>query len=320
MERSSSDKSGSGMVVTVTGSSGLVGRRLTELLRERGHTVRHLTRNRRRAASSRETFHWDPARDQIDAGSLQGADAIIHLAGENIARRRWSRRVKKRIAASRAGSTRLLYDTVMKSSSRVNHFITASATGIYGSQITSNIYDEADISEDEGDFLAITCKLWEESADLFRSSGIRSVKIRSGIVVAPRSGFTGKIAPVARLGFVPVMGSGENYLSWIHIDDICNIYLKALEDEEMSGPYNAVFHEHTTQKQFMECYAALLGSQVNTIHIPERLIRLVLGEMSTAVLGGSRISAEKLKSAGYQYLYPTMADALTDIINRRSGK
>jgi uncharacterized protein len=311
---SRSESSGTGLRVLLTGASGLIGRRLNEILQEQGYDVVRLSRNRNLNEKS-NNFFWDPDAGYIDKAALEGVSAIIHLAGENIASGRWTKRRRRRIVASRVNTTKLLYDTVIRESFPVNRFISASATGIYGMEHMGKVMQEEDVPAEADDFLAVTTRLWEESAGLFRSSGIRTVKIRTAIVVSSKGGFLKKLIPLTRLGFVPLFGSGDNPFPWIEIDDLCAVYIKALEDDTLEGAYNAAFPEQVTQKEFMEVLAALRGSSVNTLTIPPILLRIVFGEMSDLLLKGNHISAEKLLATGFSFRHPGLMDTLNDLLS-----
>jgi uncharacterized protein len=314
--------------VLITGGAGMTGRRLTKLLKDEGWEVVILSHSRQRTAQSTQSgetgkagkatrsgqsgvWYWDVRTGHIDEGVLNGVSHIIHLAGAGIADMRWTKKRKQEIIDSRVLTARLLYDSVMNQSISLRCFISASATGIYGNVTLPHIFTEAD--EPAADFLAETCRLWEESADMFSSSGIRTVKIRTGIVLDREGGFMSRIAPLARLGLFAWFGNGRQYMPWIHIDDLCAIYLRALQDVKMEGPYNAVAPEHINQREFMSAYAGLKGKPALKAGIPSIIIRLALGEMASMLLNGSRVSPEALKATGFTHRYSAAAKALASL-------
>lgn len=292
----------------------MTGRRLTVLLRNEGWDVVSLSHSRKKAEQP-GVYYWNTSENEIDEAALDGVTHIIHLAGAGISDRRWSKKYKREIIDSRVLTAKLLYDTVTRKGSIVKCFISASAIGIYGNENSSQIFTEE--AEPGSGFLAETCRMWEDVADLFRSSGIRTVKIRTGIVLAGEGGFMKKIATPASFGLFAWFGKGRQYMPWIHIDDLCAIYHRALTDENMEGPYNAVAPEHITQREFMLVYASKKGKPALKAGIPSIFISLALGEMAEMLLTGSRVSSSALESAGFEFRYPTAEEALKQITSPR---
>jgi uncharacterized protein (TIGR01777 family) len=296
--------------VLITGGSGLIGKHLTISLLTTGYNVSHLSRKGNQSGKVR-VFLWDPEKKLIDREAFEGVDFIIHLAGANIGEKRWSRKRKKEIIKSRVDSARFLHKTVIDNKIHLKAFISASATGIYGSETSGKIFNENDPAG--SDFLGSVCKQWEESADLFYNSGIRTVKIRSGVVLEKSDSALSKLMTPGKFGFLIQTGNGLQYMPWIHINDLCNIYLKALEDSEMGGAYNAVAPQQVTHLEFMHVLAKIMRLPVLP-PVPGFLIRIALGEMSDVILKGSRISSEKIMNTGYSFLFRTLEDALYNII------
>lgn len=174
------------------------------------------------------------------------------------------------------------------------------------------IFQETDSNFD--DFLGNTCKLWEKTADKFQKLGIKTVKIRTGIVLSKQGGALNKMLLPIQLGFGSALGNGKQYIPWIHIDDLCNIYIKALEDTKMNGVYNAVAPNHTTNEEFNKTIASVLNKPFWFPNIPAFIIRLIFGKMSSLILNGSRISSEKIQTTGYQFLFPNLANALKNFL------
>lgn len=300
--------------VLITGGNGMIGRHLTKALISRGYKVTHLSRNPGQSGNE-NVFTWDPENYLIDPAAFEGIDHIVHLAGTNIGEKRWSKKRKEAIVESRVGSARLLYRMVADNKIPLKSFISASATGYYGTMTSEKIYKEDDPPAD--DFLGSTCRLWEEAADLFANAGIRTVKIRTSVVLEKSDSALTKLMKPARFGFLVQTGNGRQYMPWIHINDLCNIYIKAIEDSSISGAYNALSPHHVTHRIFIENLSAVLKRPVFPVPVPAFMLKGILGEMSVVILQGSRISSEKIVSAGYNFIFKNLKEALEDVINGR---
>jgi uncharacterized protein (TIGR01777 family) len=297
--------------VLITGGSGLVGRYLTSLLLGKGHSVAHLSRGS--GFPGRVRVHkWSPEKQVLDPLVFTGIDYVIHLAGANIGEKRWTKMRKEEIRESRVDSSLLLYRTITENSIPLKAFISASAIGFYGAVSSEKIFTETD--PPAMDFLGSVCREWEESADLFEKSGIRSVKIRTGVVLEKSDSALSKFLAGARFGMFPVIGSGRQYIPWIHIADLCNIYLKAVADDNMRGPYNAVAPEYTDNRTFVHTLAAVLKKPFISPPVPSLMLKMALGESSVVALKGSRISSDKIISLGYSFLFPDLGSALRDAL------
>lgn len=297
--------------VLIAGGSGLIGRYLTTLLLSRGFEVSHLSRTHSENEKVK-VFEWTPEKRSVEAGAMDGIDFIINLAGTNIGETRWTGKRKELITGSRVQSTIFLHEIWKNAGSLLKGFITASATGYYGSQTSLKIYNEYDPPAD--DFLGKTCRLWEESAGLFEDSGIRTVKIRTAVVLEKNDSALTRLMYPGRFGFLIQTGKGNQYMPWIHINDLCNIYLKALEDPVMAGSYNAVSPQHVTHKEFMRVLSLIMKRPLFPVPVPDFVLRTVLGEMSDVILKGSRISSEKILNTGYKFLFPELRNALENVI------
>lgn len=297
--------------VLITGGNGLIGKHLTSSLLSAGYAVSHLSRKIDQIENVR-VFLWDPEKRMIDPESIEGADFIIHLAGANIGAKRWTRKRKKEILDSRIDSARFLHQAVTGNRTQLKAFISASASGIYGTETTEKIFNEDD--PPSGDFLGKVCMHWEEAADLFAGSGIRTVKIRTAVVLEKNDSALSKLMKPGKFGFLVQTGTGRQYMPWIHITDLCNIYLKAIEDTKMCGAYNAVSPQHVTHRDFMLVLAGLMNLPVLPVPVPGFVLRTVLGELSDVILKGSRVSCDKITAEGYSFIFNNLEAALKNVI------
>ncbi len=295
--------------ILITGGSGLVGRKLSKLLIEKGYNVIWLSRERFVKAEI-PRYRWDYQKKEIDVEAVEQADIIVHLAGSNLGEDSWTRLKKQYIVESRVQTARLLLDTVKSLNKKLDAFISASAIGYYGIKSTDKIFTEEDISK-ESDFLSRTCRKWERAAFKFQEElNVRTVALRTGFVVSKNSEAFKKMIIPTRLGLGAPIGKGTQFLSWIHIEDLCRIYLKAIEDAEMQGIYNAVSPEFITNADFMYKLAKVMKRPFFMPNVPSFLLRLMMGEAAVMVLRGNRISAEKIQDAGYEFLYDTAEKAI----------
>jgi uncharacterized protein len=297
--------------ILITGGTGLIGRNLTNLLLDKGFNVTLLSRKKKKHGKVKICY-WEPETRKIDLSALQGIDYIIHLAGANIGEERWTRKRKQEIISSRSGSARLLFKSVTESGIKLKGYISASATGIYGMKTSNEIYNETDPPAD--DFLGHVCTEWEAAADLFSASGIRTVKIRTGVVLDKNDAALSKLMMPGKFGFLVKMGTGRQYMPWIHLADLCEIYFKAISDNTMNGAYNAVAPQHITHGDFMSALGSVMHKAVLPVSVPGIILRLFLGEMSDVVMKGSRVSSDKIQSAGFEFRYKTVEQALLSIL------
>ena len=306
--------------ILITGGSGMIGRRLSEMLIEKGYDVIWLSREKHVKAEI-PRYKWNLLTGDIDTEALEEADVIVHLAGVDIAEGRWTEARKRMIVGSRVRSAHLLLDKLKEMNTKIDAFISASAVGYYGATTTEKIYTEED-EHDENDFLGVTCYNWEEQAKQFTTDlGIRSVSIRTGVVLSKDSELIKKAVLPTRFWLAAPLGKGDQYMNWVHIDDLCAIYIKAIEDETMQGAYNAVAPEYTTNAQFMKTIANILRKPMFMPRIPEFIFKWFLGESSQIILEGSRISSAKIRNEGFEFTYKTLEDALKDILlNRKNRK
>jgi uncharacterized protein (TIGR01777 family) len=292
--------------VLITGGSGLIGRRLSFLLKSRGYEVRILSRSNN-PKNNYKTFVWNVSEQYINDSAFEGLTHIIHLAGAGIADKRWSEKRKKEIIASRVASTNLLYNTVKRLKTPLNSFISASATGYYGAVTSETIFEEKD--KPAKDFLGKVCSLWEDSIFQFNEIKIRTVALRTGIVLSKDGGALKKM----KTPIITSLGNGKQYMPWIHIDDLCELYIKAIEDEQFKGAFNAVSSEHISNLSFSKKISKIFNYPFLALGAPSFILQIVFGEMSTIILNGSRISANKIKQAGFKFKFENLEKALKNL-------
>ena len=292
--------------VLITGGSGLIGRRLSFLLKSRGYEVRILSRSNN-PKNNYKTFVWNVSEQYINDSAFEGLNHIIHLAGAGIADKRWSEKRKKEIIASRVASTNLLYNSVKRLKTPLNSFISASATGYYGAVTSETIFEEKD--KPAKDFLGKVCSLWEDSIFQFNEIKIRTVALRTGIVLSKDGGALKKM----KTPIITSLGNGKQYMPWIHIDDLCELYIKAIEDQEFKGAFNAVSPEHISNLSFSKKISKIFNYPFLALGAPSLILQIVFGEMSTIILNGSRISANKIKQAGFKFKFENLEKALKNL-------
>lgn len=295
--------------VLITGGTGVIGTRLTEHLVRRGHYVAHLARSK--GTGKTPVFHWEPRSNKIDKEAFKDIDTIVHLAGMDISSKRWNSRVKDEILFSRAGTARVLREHLEKHPNAVKTFISASGTSYYGTGNMGRAFVESD--SPGTDFMARVTSLWEHEAEAFEGHGIRVVSVRTGMVLSPKASGLRKLAGPVRFFVGAPLGHGQQMTNWIHIDDVCGIYVKAIEEESMSGPYNAVAPHNASNKTLTHELARALKRPLWAPHVPGFLVRLIAGEVAYVVLEGGAVSPDKVVKAGYQFQYPALADALASI-------
>ncbi len=298
--------------VLISGASGLVGTRLTELLKQKDYQISHLSRSNKEGAIP--VFQWNVKDGTVDEGALTGVYSIIHLAGAGIADKAWTRERKKEILESRTKSTQLLFKTLKERTHGVKTFVSASAIGYYGFGGDEKVFQEE--GSPANDFLADVVRQWEASVDEIASLGIRVVKIRIGILLSKNGGALAEMIKPIRFGFGSPLGSGSQIMSWIHMDDVCGIFIKAIEDENMKGVYNAVSPNPATNDELMRAAARATNKPFWVPSVPSFVLKVILGEMADLVLKGSRVSAEKIQNAGYEFLHPDLDGALKDLLQK----
>lgn len=295
--------------ILLTGATGLIGKKLINALYENGHSISVLLRKPKKITNAK-VYLWDVYKQHIDPACIKGVDIIIHLAGENIAEKKWTRERKQKIIDSRVLSTQLLHKIVKDTNTPVRTFISASAVGYYG-DCGDEILTEN--SPNGYGFLAECCRLWEEAANKGKSLGMRIVKYRMGFILARKEGALAAMDRPIRFFAGAPLGSGKQWIPWVHIDDIVSMFITAVDDPLMSGAYNACAPFPITNETLTRAVAKALHRPVWPVYVPEKILEMILGKMSDVVLTSNNTSAQKLLDEGFKFKYTHLEDALEDI-------
>ena len=289
--------------ILLTGGTGLIGKVLEKKLTQKNHEVQILTRNPRKE----NHFKWDIKKSFIDDNAFENLDYIIHLAGAGIADKKWTKLRKAELINSRVESANLLYSKVKEFNVPLKGFISSSGIGYYGAITSEQIYTEEDKPAD--DFIAKICIEWENAAHQFQNNNIPVTILRTGVVLSKDGGALQKMnTPL----FLSALGNGKQYVPWIHIEDLCNLYIKAIEDEAFKGIYNGVAPDHQTNSSFTKSLGQVLKKLITPINVPGFVLKTVLGELAVIVLAGSRVSSKKVEQH-YNFEFEDLKKALQHI-------
>ncbi len=303
------------MKIIVTGATGLIGSKLIRTLISEGHSVTRLVRGGSQTfrAPGTSAVEWNPDAGRIDGKELEGHDAAVHLAGESVAEGRWTPEKKARIRESRVKGTRLLAETLAGLSARPQVLVAASAVGFYGDRGDEVLREE---SASGTDFLSEVCREWEKAALPASQAGIRVVNLRIGVVLSPDGGALAKMLPPFRLGAGGRIGSGDQYMSWITIDDMVGVILHALKNDSVRGPVNAVAPRPVTNAEFTKTLGRVLG-RPTLFPVPAFAARLAFGEMADALLlSSARVEPSRLIATDYKFAYPELEGALRHVLGK----
>ena len=299
------------MKVAVTGASGLIGSALVESWQSAGHEVWRLVRRREQVVEERTVF-WSPLEGQIEAEKLKGLDAVVHLAGENIAAKRWTKKQKELIRRSRVEGTHLLCRTLEQLERRPNVLVCASAVGYYGNR-GEELVDET--SKPGKGFLAEVCQQWEAAAEPARQAGIRTVHLRLGMVLSDRGGALARMLPLFKLGLAGRLGNGRQYWSWVTLDDVVRVVSWLLEHSSFDGPVNCTAPEPVTNRQFTRTLAKVLKRPA-VLPAPAWALKLMLGQMAAELLlAGQRCVPQRLLDAGFSFQFRELEPGLRHVLN-----
>lgn len=300
--------------VCITGGTGLVGKRLISHLTEAGFDIIVFTRNAKgKLRNGNIQFaSWDPEKGTIDTAAIEACDYIIHLAGAGVADQRWSALRKQEIRDSRVKSGALLVKTLRETKHRIKAVVSASAIGWYGPDQGEAFEETAPVATD---FLGDTCRQWEASMAPLTSMGIRLVTLRIGIVLSAEGGALAEFMKPIRFGIAGILGNGNQAVSWIQIDDLCRMFIYALQQETMEGAYNATSPSPVTNRELtLQLAKTMKGAFFIPMYVPAWLLKIVLGEMSIEVLKSCTVSAKKIKEKGFVFQYPGIAAALQHLV------
>lgn len=296
--------------IVIAGGSGLVGKKLTQMLVGKGHEVAWLTRNGK-AKSPIKLFEWDIKNQTIDKAVFDFAEVIINLAGAGVADKKWTDAYKKEIYDSRILSTQLLANALSANAHKVHTYVSASAIGIYGNNTSLNTSENTPAADT---FLAKVCEDWEDAVKPIEKLGIRTGIIRVGVVLAKDGGFIKEVSTPINLFFGAALGSGEQQTSWIHIDDLCRMFIGLVENKNLSGVFNGVAPNPETNKKLTQLLAKQLGKPLILPNAPAFVIKLLFGEMGSMLLGSQHISAQKILDTGFTFQFPTAQKAMADLV------
>lgn len=299
-------------VVLITGAGGMIAKELAQKIGQ-DYEIRFLTRHRKQE----NEYEWDIKKGTVDETAFDNVSHIIHLAGANISEKRWTPERKRELISSRVDSAELLRATLRKNKIKLKSFISASGINFYGTKTSEKIDVETD--PPGNDFLSEVVVLWERAADDFKEQELaeRVVKIRTAVVLSEKDGALKKMVPPVQYYIGSPLGSGKQYMPWIHIEDICSIYEFALKNSTIEGAYNAVSPQHATNKELTKKIAKVLGKPLWMPNVPGFVLKLIFGELASVILEGSRASSEKILNAGFHFKFPDLEKALRDLLKKQ---
>lgn len=293
----------------MTGATGMIGKKLVLALQQKGHTISILSR-KPVVMENVKVFLWNVYQQQIDPDCLKGVDTIVHLAGENVAGEKWSPARKKKVIDSRVLSTKLLYQLIKEQKTEIQTFVSASAVGYYGDAGDEILTEESPAGTG---FLAECCRQWEAAVDEGAALGMRIVKCRIGFVLARNEGALPALDKPIRFFVGAALGSGKQWVPWVHVDDVVEAFLSAVENNQWTGPYNICAPFPLSNRSLTKAIAGQLHRPVWPVNVPEGVLKLILGEMSSVALISNNTSAQKILDAGFKFKFLQIENALTDI-------
>lgn len=296
------------MNILISGGSGLVGTYLTDVLQKSGHCVSHLSRSP--SQQKAKVYKWDVEQNYIEEGAIEEAECIVHLAGANIADKRWTSKRKKQIIDSRVKTANLLIDYLKKSKHKVHSFISASGIGFYGN---SGAALQTEASPTGNDFLAEVCQKWEAASEPVEALGIRRAVVRIGIVMSKDGGALPQLALPAKFGLASYFGSGKAYFPWVHLHDLSKIFVHLIENQNLAGIYNGVAPNPRTSKDIAYALTKVLNRPSIPLPAPSFAIKAILGEFSSLILNSNNVSSKKIEDTGFTFKFEQLEAALEQI-------
>jgi uncharacterized protein (TIGR01777 family) len=300
------------MRVLITGATGLIGKEIVKLCHKQNIDVHYLTTSHSKIEEKENLrgFYWNPRQGEIDISAIQGVDAIIHLAGAPISKR-WTQSYKTEILESRVLTGNILFNTLQKNKHHIRHFISSSGVNVYPSDLIK-AYSE-DFQGEDDSFLGNVVVSWEEVADKFALLNLKVTKIRTGMVLDAEQGALPEILKPIKLGAGAPLGSGKQWQSWIHIEDIAEIYLYVLKSE-LDGIFNAVAPDSVTNTEMTKQLAKHLKKPLILPNVPEFALKLMLGEMATLLTSSQKVSSKKIQDKGFTFKFPDLKSAIQDLL------
>lgn len=303
------------MNIAITGSTGFIGSAVTEYFRDRENTITRICRSHSALPSNDAMAQWDIPSGKMDISALEGQDAIIHLAGANIAAQRWTARYKNEIRCSRIDGTRLLCRSLCKLRNPPKVLLSASAIGFYGVRSPSDELDELSLAGT--DFLSEVCDHWEKATQPAIEVGIRVIHMRFGMVLSTKGGALAKMLPVFKLGLGGKIGSGQQMISWVALDEIPRIMRHLINAENIFGAMNIVSPHAVSNLEFTKALGKII-CRLTVFPMPDFIVKLLFGEMGeTLLLGGQKVRPKKLIDSGYQFQFSSIEDALIQSIQNK---
>jgi len=296
--------------ILITGGSGLLGSALSERLLAKGYGVFHLSRKPKKRTDGVKVFQWDLQKQSVEEAAFEGVETIIHLAGAGVADKRWTDKRKKEIIDSRVDSARLLETFLKEKTHNVQTFVSASGVGYYGDRGMTILKETA---APANDFLAETCIKWEAASEGIEAMGIRRVVFRIGIVLTKEGGALPKMAMPVKMGLGNYLGDGKQVYSWIHLEDLCRLFVYAVEQNSFQGIYNAVAPNPLNNKIFTKILCKVLNRLFLPIPVPKFALKMALGQLSEVLLFSTNASAEKAINAGFEFRFKELEEALRDL-------
>jgi len=299
--------------VLIAGGTGLIGSHLVDFLIDKGCHISILTRKNLKSTINISYYNWDIDNGFVEKEAIANADAVIHLAGANLLRKKWTANRKREIISSRVQSTKLLYKTIKQVNNNIKVFIASTAIGYYGAITSSHKFTESDAAAK--DYLGNVCTQWENEIDTINELGIRTIKFRLGVVLAEKKSALQKMILPFKLRIGTVLGTGKQIIPWIYIDDLCQLFYISLFDKRYNGVYNVV-QGNVSNIEFTKIATKFFGKQIPLPNLPPYLMKLLLGDRSQVLLNGSAVLSDKIKSNGFKFSSERLEEVLENILNK----